>query len=384
MKGIRLIILGMGMLALPAMGQQNINMPVPKKSPEVTADGTVVFTVKAPKANEVKLGGEFGKLTRTYAEVNDGVFTIRYDSVPSDLYDYWFEIDGVKTLDPSNPYVARDIASLSNIFIVPGGDADWFESSDVAHGSVHKLWYDSEMLGGSRRMTVYTPAGYETSGRDYPVLYLLHGMGGDEEAWQDLGRAIQILDNQIAAGLAEPMIVVMPNGNALRKSAPGYTADGMYLAEGQHSVDPQRLFEKSFPEIINFVESNYRVRKDKGSRAIAGLSMGGGHSWRISMENPDSFDYVGLFSPAVRWNGTGVNEDTDPDMLEKLKKQFKNAPKQYVIAIGKEDFLLPLNDSYRQLLDAHKFPYKYWESEGGHEWKNWRHYLVKFLPLLFK
>lgn len=383
MRKLTVLFLGCSM-TVGSLAQQNINLPVPVKTPSVDDKGTVTFSVSAPRASEVKMGGSFaGKLPATMNN-EEGVFTLRFDSVSPDLYDYWFEIDGVKTLDPSNPYVARDIAGLSNIFIVPGGKADWFESSDVPHGSVHKVWYDSELLGGSRRMTVYTPAGYEESNDTYPVLYLLHGMGGDEEAWSELGRAIQILDNQIAAGVAEPMIVVMPNGNALKKSAPGFTGEGMYIAEGQHSVDPQRLFEKSFPEIIGYIEKNYRTRTGKENRAVAGLSMGGGHSWRLSLENPDTFDYVGLFSPAVRWNGTGVGEDNDPELTAKLQRQFANPPKEYVIAIGEEDFLIPLNDAYRQLLDKNGIDYSYWLSTGGHEWRNWRNYLVEFLPLLFK
>lgn len=383
MKTISLIALSL-LTGVTCIAQQNVHLPVPEKYPKVTDNGKVEFSISAPGASEVKIGGNFGKFAPTQVTDSAGNYTFIYENVAPDLYDYWFEIDGVKTLDPSNPYVARDIASLSNIFIVPGGNADWFMSQDVPHGSVHKVWYDSETLGGPRRMTIYTPAGYETSSESYPVLYLLHGMGGDEEAWQDLGRAIQILDNQIAAGLASPMIVVMPNGNALRKSAPGFTADGMYVAEGQHSVDPERLFEKSFPEIIEYVENNYRVKAEKSSRAVAGLSMGGGHSWRLSLDNPDMFDYIGLFSPAVRWNGTGVNEDTDPQLVEKLGKQFENAPKLYVIAIGEDDFLLPLNDDYRKLLDANGYGYEYWPSAGGHEWKNWRDYLVRFLPRLFQ
>lgn len=369
---------------ISAGAQQTVHMPVPEKSPVVTPENSVIFKIKAPLAQNVQLGGDFSSRIPGEMTEEEEVYTFRYDSVAPGLYNYWFEIDGVKTLDPSNPYVARDIASLFNIFIVTDGNDSWFESKDVPHGNVHKVWYDSPILGGQRRMTVYTPAGYETSGEDYPVLYLLHGMGGDEEAWQDLGRAIQILDNQIAAGLAQPMIVVMPNGNALRKAAPGFTADGMYIAEGQHSVDPERLFEKSFYEIIDYAEKNYRIRKDKSGRAVAGLSMGGGHAWRLSLENPDTFDYVGLFSPAVRWNGTGVNEDNDPELRTKLKLQFDNAPKEYLIAIGKDDFLKPLNDAYRQMLDSMGVKYMYLESEGGHEWRNWRDYLVLFLPTLFR
>ena len=226
MKRKSLLFLGV-LVGLPVFAQQNVHMPVPGKSPEITLEKSVVFTVKAPSAKEVKVAGAFAGKSPSDVSLADGTYKFRFDSVAPDLYDYWFEIDGVRTLDPGNPYVARDIASLANIFIVPGGKADLFESRDVPHGTVQKVWYGSDILGGERRMTVYLPAGYEESGESYPVLYLLHGMGGDEDAWQDLGRAIQILDNEIAAGMAKPMIVVMPNGNALRKSAPGYTADGM-------------------------------------------------------------------------------------------------------------------------------------------------------------
>ncbi|MCH5213929.1 MAG: esterase [Muribaculaceae bacterium] len=366
-----------------ASAQQNISLPVPEKRPTVEANGDVTFTLVAPEGSDISVKGAFANLQPASVSFTDGEHRILFSGVEPGLYDYWFEVDGVRTLDPSNPYVARDIASLANIFIVPGEGSKWFESKDVPHGSVHQVWYESEGLGGSRRMTVYTPAGYETSTEQYPVLYLLHGMGGDENAWSELGRAVEILDNQIAAGVTKPMIVVMPNGNALRKAAPGCTGDGMYIPEGQHSVDPDRLFEKNFDEIIGYVEANYRVKPGKENRAIAGLSMGGGHSWRISMERPDSFDYVGLFSPAVRWNGMGVNMENDPELVDKLKRQFENAPKFYLIAIGKDDFLLPLNDAYRKMLDDQRFKYEYVESGGGHEWRNWRDYLADFLPKLF-
>ena len=384
-NGIRIGMIAAIMVASAgtALAQQNVHLPVPKKAPEIGENGSVTFRIFAPNAKDVKLGGNLSGLVSRGMSSSDGTDEFIIDSLAPGLYDYWFEIDGVKTLDPANSYVARDIASLSNIFIVPGGKADYFLSSDVPHGNVHKVWYHSPTLGADRRMTIYTPAGYETSDEAYPVLYLLHGMGGDEEAWLDLGRAVQILDNMIAAGKAKPMIVVMPNGNALKPAAPGFTGEGMYMPAGEHSIDPQRNFEKSFPEIIEYVEKNYRTLADKSHRAVAGLSMGGGHAWRLSLEMPDEFDYVGLFSPAVRWNGTGVGEADDPELEAKLKKQFATAPKAYVIAIGEEDFLLPLNDTYRQLLDRMGINYQYWPSTGGHEWKNWRNYLVDFLPLLF-
>lgn len=366
--------------------QESIDKPVPQKKPEITSSGTAVFNLKAPEAQAVTLRGNLSGMETSVEKSEDGIWTITVAGLAPDLYDYWFEVDGVKTLDPANPYVARDIASLSNIFVMPGSGADYYLSSDVPHGKVEKVWYESEVLGGERRMTVYTPAAYALEPeRKFPVLYLLHGMGGDEEAWSELGRAVQILDNMIAAGEAEPMIVVMPNGNAMRMAAPGFTSDGMYIAEGSHSVDPEKKFEKSFPEIRTFIEENYRTIPEKNSRAVAGLSMGGGHAWRISMDCPGDYGYVGLFSPAVRWNGAGVDSSNpDKELIEKLQKQFAEAPALYLIAIGKDDFLYGLNSEYRSLLDSIGVDYNYLESEGGHTWTNWRKYLVDFLPKAFK
>lgn len=380
----KLLFLMAPLFSISVAAQQNINLPVPEKSPVIDEAGTVFFRLEAPKAEKVKLNGHFPSAPLDMVQ-SGGIWTATVDSLPSSLFDYWFEIDGVHTLDPSNPYVVRDIAMLSNYFVVPGERGDLMLPHDVPHGSVEKVWYDSPALGGSRRMTVYTPAGYNVSeDKEYPVLYLLHGMGGDEDAWVELGRAVQILDNLIASGKAMPMIVVMPNGNALKKAAPGFTEEGLYIPEGSHSVDPALSFEKAFPEIIKFVEDNYKAKKSKEARAIAGLSMGGGHAWRISMNMPEAFDYVGLFSPAVRWNGSGVEEgNPDDQLISRLSAQFAGSPRYYLIAIGEDDFLMDINNSYRKLLDSQNFPYSYIESKGGHTWDNWRNYLIDFLPQLF-
>src|SRR5690606_28610459 len=138
------------------------------------------------------------------------------------------EMDGVVVNDPLNVYIVRDVANTFNYFLTKGAQADFYQIQDVPHGTVAKRWYDSPTLGMTRRMTVYTPAGYEQSEKALPVLYLLHGMGGDEEAWATLGRATQILDNMIAQGKVKPMIVVMPNGHVSNAAAPGESAKGQY------------------------------------------------------------------------------------------------------------------------------------------------------------
>lgn len=371
---------------LPAAAQEALNFRHDRRSPIVNSDSTLTFNLQAPHAGKVcvtGLGGEPIEMQKNDA----GLWSVTTPRLKPDLYTYTFDIDGIRTLDPANVYIARDIAALSNVVILPGGNADMYAVKDVPHGTVRKVWYDSPALNSRRRMTVYTPAGYESDPlRKYPVLYLLHGMGGDEEAWNELGRASIILDNLIASGKAEPMIVVMPNGNAGEIAAPGQTAEGMYTPDAMRSVAKELHFEDSLPDIISYMDENFRTLPDKEHRAVAGLSMGGGHAWKASMKFPDTFGYVGLFSAAVRWNGSGVDEDANnfSAVNESLLRQFNTPPLLYWIAIGKDDLLYDLNKDYRGQLDSLNIPYEYHESDGGHAWTNWRDYLLLFAPRLFK
>ncbi|MDE6396412.1 MAG: esterase [Muribaculaceae bacterium] len=381
MKRFSLFLAALSVFA-GASAQEALNFRISEGSPVVNDDSSVTFVVRAPGAERVSVTGIGEPIAMTKDPA--GTWSVTTAPLTPDLYTYAFDIDGVRTLDPSNIYTARDIAALSSVVIVPGGTADLYGVKDVPHGNVSKVWYDSPSLGHQRRMTVYTPAGYDPAGtRRYPVLYLLHGMGGDEEAWGELGRAATVLDNLIAEGKAEPMIVVMPNGNADLAAAPGETGRGLYTPKGEDSRSVPGKFENSFDDIVGYVDSHYLTRPEKAGRAIAGLSMGGGHSWRISMLNPEMFDYVGLFSAAVRWNGNGVSDD-EAGLGESLDRQFANPPRLYWIAIGNEDFLYDLNKGYRALLDSKSIPYEYHESAGGHTWTNWRTYLTMFLPRLFR
>lgn len=366
-------------------------------SPGINDDKTVTFRFFAPDASKVQITGDFlptvnvdtpygvtqapGVADLTKNE--DGLWEYTSSVLSPELYGYSFIVDGLRVNDPSNVYLIRDISTLTNVFLIPGDYADNYKVSDVPHGTVSKIWYPSESLGTDRRLTVYTPAGYENTEKKYPVLYLLHGSGGDENAWSELGRATQILDNLIAAGKAEPMIVVMTNGNAGMQAAPGETSAGFTPPTTRLPKTMDGSFELSFPEIVNFVDSHYRTSADKEHRAIAGLSMGGFHSMQISKEYPDMFDYVGLFS-GVFTPREGVKSPVYENIDEKLARQFADAPKLYWIAVGDSDFLYDANKEYRKYLDDHKYPYSYRESKEGHIWKNWRIYLTEFLPMLFK
>jgi len=366
-------------------------------SPEVNPDHTVTFRIAAPKAVKVQLTGDFlptQKIKTQYGEFDapgvadmvekDGVWQYTTPApLAPELYSYTMLVDGLKINDPSNVYRIRDVKSVTDVFIIPGERADLYTIKDVPHGTVSKVWYNSPSLGINRRLTVYTPAGYETSGKRYPVFYLLHGMGGDENAWTELGRASQILDNLIAEGKAEPMIVVMTNGNAALEAAPGESSLGFSAPSMNLPKTMEGSFETHFPEVVNFIDKNYRTVKNKKSRAIAGLSMGGFHSLHISKNNPDMFDYIGLFSAAID-PGKDVKSPIYADSDKKLKTQFDKKPALYWIGIGNTDFLYEANKAYRKKLDDNGYKYTYYETPEGHIWKNWRIYLTEFTPLLFK
>ena len=389
---LTIFLIGMNAQAQEALfGAQQIT------SPEIHENSTVTFRIFASSASSVQVTGDFlptVKMETPMGEMDGpgkaeltkddkGIWSFTSEVLSPELYSYSFIVDGLKTTDPNNPFLIRDVASVTNVFIVGEGQAALYRVKDVPHGTVARRWYDSPGLGMDRRLTIYTPPGYEQSNEEFPVLYLLHGAGGDEEAWIALGRTAQIMDNLIAQGKAKPMIVVMPNGNVIQDAAPGEGNEGMYKPAFMIPKTMDGTYEGSFKDIIKFVETNYQVKADKAHRAIAGLSMGGYHTMHISRYYPNTFDYMGLFSAAImpREDATSnVYSDIDGT----LKTQMDNGYKLYWIAIGKTDFLYDANKEYRAKLDDMGMPYEYVESEGGHIWRNWRVYLTQFAPQLFQ
>lgn len=397
MKKILLLSV-MLLVGVMTYAQQALWGGAPVVSPEIHDDNTVTFRLKAPKAVKVQVTGDFlptQKITTPFGEFDgpgvadlkegkDGVWEYTTpEPLAPELYSYSFIVDDLKMMDPANVYMIRDVATVTNVFLIGGGRADLYKVNDVPHGTVSRIWYNSPTLKKERRLTVYTPAGYETSAKRYPVFYLLHGMGGDEEAWIALGRTSQILDNLIAQGKAEPMIVVMTNGNASQEAAPGESQDGFKAPSMNLPQTMEGSFETAFPDVVKFIDKTYRTKTNKRNRAIAGLSMGGYHSLHISKQYPDMFNYVGLFSAAIMPDKK-VQSPIYDDFDQKLKTQFAKKPALYWIGIGKTDFLYQANTEYRKLLDERGYKYTYYESEGGHIWRNWRIYLTEFAPLLFK
>lgn len=392
----RIIMTAVSLLVgLSAFAQQALGPGTGIVSPEINPDHSVTFRYYNPKAVTVQITGDFLPAQKvTYmrdgvemtAEIparvdlreQNGMWTYTSAPLEGELYSYTLYVDGQKAMDPSNIYQNRDIATWTNIFTLSAeqGDKGWYyEVQDVPHGNVSKVWYDSPTLGMQRRMTVYTPAGYEKNTKTkYPVLYLLHGSGGDEDAWGDLGRATQILDNLIAEGKAEPMILVMPNGVYFNQAAPGAAVNmfqpTMTNSRSQSTVE----VEESFPDIVKYIEANYRVKKDKNSRAVAGLSMGGRQSAALSRKYPTMFGYVGMFSGVV------PPEEND----KALEAVFAAQPKLYWIACGKTDGVMVNSKLLKDYCDAKGYPAELYESEGGHIWRNWRVYLTLFAQRLFK
>ena len=392
MKTAILSLLTVVLSVTAASAQQNVGSAAKENrvvSPKVNADHSVTFSLYAPQASEVKVIGDWcaERQGKSMAHGSDGVWSLKSEALPSEMYTYRYVVDGMTIIDPANPFSRRDVGSLFSIFFVGDGPGDYYQVRDVPHGVVTEDWYYSNTLGMNRRMHIYTPPAYNKSNRNYPVLYLLHGGGGDENSWVELGNVARILDNLIAEGKAEEMIVVMPNGNPGMSAAPGETsANHAYRPVNSNFLPGFRngAYEAAFPEIVNYVDATYKTIPDKSHRAIAGLSMGGFHTQTISANYPDLFDYVGLFSDSFPSHDTSIAAYSNLD--EKVKTQIEKGCKLYWVGCGSDD-ALKIHDKardYAATLESYGAPVEFHSSPKGHVWSNWRQYLLQFTPRLFK
>ena len=378
---------------------------VPPKSPDIHPDRTVTFRLMAPNASEVALNGSWDGATNIKMTKDaSGVWSTTVGPLAAQLWGYWYLVDGVKALDPGNAETQRDGARYDNLLMISGPESEWWDFKDVPHGTVQAIWYPSPTLKlASRRMMVYTPPGYETGNQKYPVLYLLHGGGGDEDAWLTMGRANIILDNLIAAGKAKPMIVVMPNGNATQTVSQGYgfgptparqsvqapapppvqaaaAASGRGGAAGGRGGAPQP-YAGSYPEslvkdVIPFVEKRFRVQVAKDDRAIAGLSMGGGHTLAATNNNPGVFAYIGVFS-----SGPRTPDETFQKQLEAVKA---GGVRFYWLGAGTTDMAREGTVTLAELVKQDGFKTSYREIPGRHYWFLWRDFLAQYAQVMFQ
>jgi enterochelin esterase family protein len=381
------------------------------KSPELLPDGQVTFRLTAPAAQKVELHGNFPSgfqpsvlpMTRRA----DGIWEITVGPLTPAFRFYSFYVDDVPALDPSNPHTRRDGVNVASTLIVPG-EASMVESvNDVPHGTVALVWYPSPSLKHTRRATIYLPAGYERTTQRYPVLYLLHGGGGDEDAWTSNGRAPQILDNLIAAGKAKPMIVVMPNGNANQSASQDYvTTPATPNPPGGTTAMSMAFPDSIVSDLIPFVDHTYRTHADREHRAIAGLSMGGGQTMWAAFTHIKQFAWVetmsstvsiipgaGLTSPpppnVADLRPPGLTESFDPEKLlaalPDLRSSANASLRRFAMTIGEHDGLTTQFHLLKNTLDAQGIHVTATVVPGYiHEWAFWRLALADMLPTLFQ
>lgn len=359
-------------------------------SPELLADNSVIFRLKAPNAKSVRLLGTWLKDLRNTIEMTRGdssVFEAKVGPLPADMYEYRFIVDGISLLDPANNVATRDGSYIESRLILPGPQTQLYDVQAVPHGRLSAVWYPSPTTGMDRRMEIYTPPGYEKSTTKLPVLYLFHGGGGDEEGWISRGRTNYVLDNLIAAGKVLPMIVVMTNGVPNVAAAPGerpaFVKPAANAPVGIQAMTTGTFETSLMKDVIPYVEANYRVVADPAHRAIAGLSMGGYHTQQITNANPGTFGYIGVMSMGL-FDGPNAPNYNHEEHIKQLNALKQAKPKLYWIACGKDDFLYDGVTRLRALYDQVGLPYTYRESEGGHTWVNWRLYLTELAPKLFK
>lgn len=296
------------------------------KSPVVNEDSSITFSIKAPNAKEVSVN----MMMKNYPMEKDaeGVWSVTVGPVEPEVYTYAFSVDGLKVLDPANPEMQVGQAPDFSLVNVPGNPPRFDELQDVPHGAVHILKYYSTTQNINRKVYVYTPPGYNTA-KKYPVFYLRHGGGGNETSWYVEGCTANIMDNLLAQNKIVPMVVVMTNGNVEKQ-----TEGGAYGAEGI-----QIMADELFTDVIPLIEKEFSVFTDQKHRALAGLSMGGGQSYYIGLENVDKFYWVGSFSSGIFGGIPGVTfdpEERTPGILTK-SADFNKELDLFYLSCGEQD-----------------------------------------------
>jgi enterochelin esterase-like enzyme len=343
------------------------------QSPEVSPDHRVTFRIFAPKASEVTLTGDWlgsnpaPKLTKD----ERGVWSITLGPFEPSIYIYSFTVDGVSIPDPVNPKIKLRARTSASLVEVKDDMPAFWEARDVPHGAVEINWEKSKTIAGeTRAIWIYTPPDYAKTTRRYPVLYLLHGSNDTAAGWTMAGNANFVLDNLLAAGKAQPMIVVMPFGHA--------TPYGVPVPAG--GVTNDALFEDYLlKDVIPTVEARYRISPGRENRAIAGLSMGGGQSLRIGLGHLDLFSAVASFSGAVPGDF-----ETRFAALLKDSKATNERLKSLWIGCGRQDSLFSRSKNLSDLLTKYQVTHIFYPTDGVHNYTVWRKYLAEFAPLLFR
>lgn len=311
---------------------------------------------------------------------DNGVWTVEVDGGDGGFCPIMFQVDGVEVLNPLAP-IGYGSSHPLNYADIPQEGVDFYLCKEVPHGSVVQEYYYSKVTGAMKSCLVYTPPGYmDDPSKTYPVLYLQHGHGENEKCWVHQGRANFIMDNLIAEGKAEPCIVVMNNGMVQKEQ------------DGLRVLDTTLLGRMILEDCVPFIQSRYRVRTDKWSRAMAGLSMGSMQTSQTTLANPDMFGYAGVFSGFVGAFKIG-QEKPDMSYLQELddKEKFQKDFKVFFRACGETDFVaLDRFEKDRQMfrekgLSPEECPVHIEKMyHGEHEWNVWRMCLRDFAQYLFR
>jgi enterochelin esterase-like enzyme len=348
----------------------------PLKSPEVQPDGRVIFRFRAPSAQKVEVSIEGQAQPLAMQKDDQGVWSLTTGPLQPDIYGYSMVADGVELIDPANQLMKPNLLNTESAVHIPGGGLRW-EVTDVPHGEIHHHFYQSKMAGEDRDFYVYTPPNYQpNASQSYPVLYLLHGFSDAANGWSEVGQANFILDNLIAEGKSKPMIVVMPLGYG----------DYEVIKRGWGSWDDKELAWRNLSnfttmlltEIIPQVEQSYKVSKDRESRAVAGLSMGGAESLLTGLNHLDQFAWIGAFS-----SGGIDNRDFGAE-FPGLDANANKKLKLLWIACGTEDHLIKINRQFKSWLKDKNIQHTDIETPGMHTWMVWRRNLATLAPLLFR
>ncbi len=342
-------------------------------SPEVHKDNSITFRFNAPNAKSVELSAQFMKENQPMIKGENGIWSITTSPVAPDLYPYCFIVDGVSVTDPNNVLIFPNEQFKHSLVDIQDSIPAIYSVKDVPHGRISYKFYKSKTLSDTRPLVVYTPPSYDPqSDKKYPVLYLIHGATDTHETWFKVGRVNFILDNLIAEGKAQPMIVVMPYAN------PGMT----FLGQVNTAIkNPFDYTDELIDDVIPFVEKNYQVQANSSGRAVAGFSRGGYQSLHAGLGHPDIFEYVCAFAPAVN---AQLAEKNFKDGTYASSQDLKSKLKLLWLGCGTEDFLYEWTQSFINNLDKQNIPYEKMYTPGGHTWMNCRLYLNEIAQKIFQ
>ena len=350
--------------------------PMGVVSPEYNADGSVTFRFQAENAEKVELECQMFQGTRPMVKDQRGVWTITVKPDVPDIYPYCFQVDGTQVADPNNMFIFPNESFKYSLADVRGPVPAVQDLQDVPHGKVAYRYYHSDVYGFDRCMCVYTPAGYDPAGDEkLPVLYLIHGMTDTYETWFKVGHVNNIMDNLINAGLAERMVVVMPYANP----APEMAKRG--IVGGFNFMGTDSFTSEIIDEVMPFVESNYNVLTDPAHRAIAGFSLGGRQTMACGLANPDKFNWVCAFAPAIFGEEYKANfENGTYASLDEVRSNLK----LFFLGTGKDDFLIEASRGLHDYLLKNDMPHVFYNPAGGHTWMNCRDYIELVARRLFR